>query len=134
MSVIENNNEITSLQIAKEAVRVMVEKQGIDIKLYDVKDKTSVTEFYLNVTGRSTSHVASLSDDLCEALSKIGLTAKRIEGRGPNNWLLIDYYDLVVNIFDKQTRDFYSLDRLIGEECAVDIEDVVKEIDEKYTV
>lgn len=129
-----NVNKLNSFALAKACVRVLSEKQGIDVKLYDVREKTAVTDFYLNVTGRSTSHVGSLADDLCEELEKSEIFADRIEGRGANNWLLVDYYDVVVNIFDRQSREFYSLDRLFGDDCLVNIDDIIAEVDEKFRV
>ena len=123
-----------SYVLAREIVRVLVEKQGIDVKLYDVRENCAITDFYVNVTGRSVSHVGSLSDDVQEKLSELGANATRVEGRRASNWVLLDYSDVIVNVLDKQSRDFYSLDRHFGEDALVDIGDVVDEVDEKFLI
>ena len=120
--------------LAREIVRVLVEKQGIDVKLFDVRESCGITDYYINVTGRSSSHVGSLCDDVEERLSDLGANASRVEGRRACNWVLLDYSDVIVNVLDKQSRDFYSLDRHFGEELMVDISDVIAEVDAKFSV
>jgi ribosome-associated protein len=123
-----------SKTLAEEAVKLLLEKQGLEIKLYDMREKEAITDFYVNVTGKSAMHTNSLADDLYDKLAELGRSALRIEGRGSESWVLVDYGDLIVNIFDKKSRDFYDLDRLLPAGTAVDIEHLVKEVDEKFSI
>ena len=125
-------NPTDSLAVASEAVKVLLEKKGLCVKMYDVREKSAVTDFYVNATGRSTTQAAALADDVCETLEKLGITAMRVEGRRANNWLLVDYGNVIVNVFDKPTRDFYDFDRHLPADTLVDIEHLVKEVDEKF--
>ena len=113
-------------------MKILLEKKGLDVKLFFVKDFTSVTDYYVNATGRSSAQVASLADDISDLISERGRDALRVEGRQGNAWILVDYGDVIVNIFDKEAREFYNLDRLMPAETLRDISDVVAEVDEKF--
>ncbi len=131
------NNKIDtndSRVLADEAVKLLLEKQGLEIKLYDMREREAITDFYINVTGKSAMHTSSLADELYDKLSELGRDALRIEGRGSDSWVLVDYGDLIVNVFDKKSRDFYDLDRLLPAETLVDIEPLVAEVDAKFEI
>lgn len=119
-------------QLAKEICKILIEKKGIDVTLYDVREKTSVTDFYVNVTGRSSTHVTSLADEVDYLIGLKGRKSVRIEGRQGNSWLLVDYLEVIVNVFDKEAREFYNFERLMPEGSRVNIDDIVKEVDEKF--
>ncbi len=123
----------SSLTLAREAVKILLEKKGIDVRLFDVRESSAITDFYINVTGRSHTQVSSLANDLTDKLSELGRNELRVEGRRENSWLLVDYGDLIVNVFDRQTRDFYNLDRHLPAESQVDISDLIAEVDEKFS-
>ena len=133
----ENNNQLnieSSLTLAKEAVKILLEKKGIDVRLFDVRESSAITDFYVNVTGRSHTQVSSLARDLTDRLSLLGRNELRVEGRQENSWLLVDYGDVIVNVFDKQTRDFYNLDRHLPSDSQMDISDLIAEVDSKFSV
>lgn len=115
--------------LAREAVKILIERKGIDVKLFDVREKSSVTDYYVNVTGRSSTNVAALADEVDAKLSERGRTPLRTEGRRGNNWILVDFGDVIVNVFDRASRDFYNLDRHFPEESLVDISGLIAEVD-----
>ena len=119
---------------AEAAVKVLIEKKGIDVKMFDVRESSSITDFYVNATGRSSTQVKSLADDVVYYLELAGANALRVEGRQGNSWLLVDYGDVIVNVFDKESRGFYNLDRHLPEGRSVDITYLVKEVDEKLKI
>ncbi len=120
--------------LAREAVKELLEKKAINVTLFDVREKTSVTDYYVNATGRSSTQVASLADDVADAMEKKGRRALRIEGRSGNSWLLVDFGDVIVNIFDRASREFYNFDKHLPEDSALDISDLVAEVDEKFDI
>lgn len=133
----EKNNTLvgaSSETLAKAIAGVLIEKKGINVTVYDVRDTGAITDFYVNVTGRSATQVASLADDVDYRISLCGRAPARIEGRRGNSWILVDYIDVIVNIFDKESRDFYNFERLMPDGSLVDISDIVAEIDEKFKV
>ena len=121
-----------SLTVARAAVYVLVEKNALDVRLYEADEGNSVTDYYVNATGRSSTNVASLADEVAYKLGLNGRDALRIEGRAGNEWLLVDYGDVIVNVFDRPSREFYNFDRLLSEDRRMDISDVVAEVDKKY--
>lgn len=123
-----------SATLAKEAVKLLLEKKAINVTLFDVREKTSVTDYYVNATGRSSTQVASLADDVADAMKDKGRAALRIEGRGGNSWLLVDFGDVIVNVFDRASREFYNFDKHLPEDSAVDISDLVAEVDKKFEI
>lgn len=120
--------------LAFEAVKLLLEKLALNVKMFNVTGHTSVTDFYVNATGKSLTHVASLSDDLVESFSLRGLDASRVEGKRGNSWILVDFGVLIVNIFDSEARDFYNFDRLLPTECEMSIEEAVRAVDAKLGV
>lgn len=123
-----------SLSLAKEAVKVLLEKKAINVTLFDVREKTSVTDFYVNATGRSSTQVSSLADDVADTIEQMGRRALRVEGRSGNSWLLVDFGDVIVNVFDRASREFYNFDKHLPEDSAVDISDLVAEVDKKFDI
>ena len=123
-----------STTLAKEAVKVLIEKKALDVKLFDVREKSGITDYYINVTGRSMTQVASLADDIDAKLAERGRAANRIEGKRGASWILVDFGDLIVNVFDRSSRDFYNLDRHFPAENLVDISDLVAEVDKKFEI
>ena len=115
--------------LAREAVKILIERKAIDVKLFDVREKSSVTDYYINATGRSSTNVAALADEVDAKLSERGRTPLRTEGRRGNNWILVDFGDVILNVFDRASRDFYNLDRHFPEESLVDISGLIAEVD-----
>ena len=120
--------------LSREIVKILIEKKAIEVKLFDVKEGTGVTDFYINATARSLTHVASHADDICELISDRGRNELRVEGKRGNGWILVDYGDVIINIFDKESRTFYSFDRLLPVEGEKDISDLVAEVDAKLNI
>lgn len=120
--------------LAREAVKILIERKGIDVKLFDVREKSSVTDYYVNVTGRSSTNVAALADEVDAKLSERGRSPLRTEGRRGNSWILVDFGDVIVNVFDRTSREFYNLDRHFPEDSLLDISDLVAEVDAKFDI
>jgi len=120
--------------LAKEAVKLLIEKLALDVTMYNVTEHTSITDYYVNATGRSATHVASLADDVADSFEMRGYEALRIEGKKGNSWILVDFGTLIVNIFDSEGRSFYNFDRLLPSECKKDIDALIEEVDKKFNL
>ena len=121
----------SSEALAHAATRILIEKKAMEVKLYHLGEKSPVTDYYLNVTGRSATHVAALADQLIDELEKGGREPLRVEGKRGTTWFLVDFGDLIVNIFDRPSREFYHFDHLLPEDSAVSIEEDIRYVDEK---
>ncbi len=95
------------------AVRCAADKKAFDIKVLDLRQIASFTEFFIIASGSNQRQVQAVSDEINEQLKKqLNSRAIRIEGYTGGEWVLLDYGDFVVHIFDKDAREFYDLERL----------------------
>ncbi len=130
-NVLENADSLT---LAKAVASVLMEKKALDVRVYNAGEGNSVTDYYVNATGRSSTNVMALADEVTYKIGLQGRGELRVEGRAGKSWLLVDYGDVIVNIFDRPSREFYNFDRLFTEDALVDISDVAAEIDKKYEI
>ncbi len=91
-------------------------KKGTDIVLLDVEEAFLLSDIFVIATGSSRPHVQALADHVEERLKEeAGVKPLRVEGRSEAEWVLIDYGDIIVHVFQEPARDYYSLERLWGD-------------------
>ena len=83
-----------------------------DIKILKVRDLTILANYFVIVSGTSTTQVKALADEVEFKLSQNGVEPKQVEGRQSSNWIVLDYIDVVFHVFYTETREFYDLERL----------------------
>ena len=108
----ERIKQMEGYEIAKNAARLLDEKKAEDIVVIKIDDITSLADYFVIASGRSSTHMHSLSDELEEKLKMRKVEPLRVEGYRSDNWVLMDYKNVVVHIFTQEGRDFYSIDRL----------------------
>ena len=133
-SISKTLRDSNSVTLAEAVVAVLIEKKALDVRLYEVGEDNPVTDYYVNATGRSLTQVAALADEVAFKISEQGRDALRIEGKRGNAWILVDYGDVIVNVFDRESRDFYNLDRLMPAGSEKDISYIVKRVDDKLKI
>lgn len=103
-------------------VKTLDSKKASDIKVLKVSDLTIIADYFVLATGTSTTQVKSLADEVEYILGKESIEPLRTEGYQGANWIVLDYADIIVHVFHKDTREFYSLDRLWadGEEISIE--------------
>src|SRR6476619_1349923 len=95
------------------AIRCISEKKGEDLVVLDLRDIASFTEFFVIASGANQRQVQAIADEIKEQLKKqTSVNPVRIEGYNSGEWVLADYGDFIVHIFNKESRDFYDLARL----------------------
>ena len=109
-----NNKEKESEVLARLAAQALDAKKGEDIRILDLrKVHGAPAEYFVIATGNVPSHVSALSDAVFETVKKAtGLNPHKIEGYNNAEWILMDYVDVVVHIFQQSKRDFYRLEQL----------------------
>ncbi len=105
------NNE---LQAALNVYEALDNKFGKDIVILDIRDKTSVADYFVIATGGSSLQLQAMSAAAEEALEKDGLKMHHAEGHH-SNWMLLDFGSIIVHLFDKEGRQFYNLERVWGD-------------------
>ena len=100
-------------ELAKACAKALSEKKAQDIVILDVHEQTVVCSYFVIASGRSTTQVRALADNVDERLSQwSGLEPARKEGVREGRWAVLDYGAVVVHIFNDESRDFYRLERL----------------------
>ena len=117
----EHQNK-SGLELARLCARVALDHKAEDLVVLDVHDLTSFTDYFIIMSGRSTRHVQGLADSIEKELRAKRISNKFCEGLQEGLWVLLDYGDVVIHIFYKETRSFYDLDSLWHDAPKVDIE------------
>jgi len=88
------------------------EKKAFDILILDLRDLTYLADYFVICSASNTSQVGAIADQIMQVLATHEIHASHIEGQAGATWVLMDYGDVVVHIFDEQTRIYYSLEKL----------------------
>ena len=94
------------------ALEAAAEKKAIDLTVLDLRGIASFTDFFVIATGANKRQVQAISDEVVEQLKHLGTRSARVEGYQTAEWILIDYGDFVLHVFDEKARRFYDLERL----------------------
>lgn len=108
-------------RILSAAVRSLDSHKAEDLTALQVTGLTALTDCFLLASGGSTAQVRALSDYLEEELARQGIRPLRSDGYRAGDWITLDYGDLMVHLFRRETRDFYSLERLWADAVRLDI-------------
>ena len=101
-----------SKEMARIAYNALNDKKGEDIRIIDITGVSVLADFFIIANGNSDSQVNALVDNVEEELHKAGYTLRQREGRSSGNWVLLDFGDIIVHVFDKENRLFYDLERI----------------------
>lgn len=104
--------KITALDKARLIAHLAAEKKGEDIILMDMRGLSSIFDWFVLVSASSSRRIGAISRAIQEKLSKTHILPLHVEGRRNPYWVLLDYDDVVVHVFNKEIRDFYGLERL----------------------
>ena len=103
------------LELTQEIGNYLSSKKAEDILLIDVREKTALCDYFVIASGRNTTQVRALCENLEEHLSKQGIEPRRTEGVRDGRWGVLDYGDVIVHVFNDESRLFYHLERLWDE-------------------
>ena len=112
---------MTIEQLWQTAVNTLDKHKAEDIRVLDVSGITSIADYFLLASGGSANQVKSLSDYVEEQLAKEGKQPIRTEGYAAGSWITLDYGDVMIHVFRRETREFYDLERLWVDATDVDV-------------
>ena len=104
--------EVSSWEKALLVGRFALEKKAYDLVLMEVREITSVADYFIICSGRSDRQVQSIAQGIAENLGKMGLRPLSVEGTTRGHWVLMDFSDVIVHIFYQPIREFYDLEGL----------------------
>ena len=113
-----------SRKMARIAWNALNDKKGEDIKIIDITGISVLADYFIIANGNSDSQVNALVDNVEEELHKAGYSLKQREGQASGSWVLLDFGDIIVHVFDKENRLFYDLERIWKDGKITDIADL----------
>lgn len=118
----KEHNLTESEILARLAAQGMDNKKGIDISILDLRNiQSAPAAFFVICSGNVPSHVSAISDGVFEIIKKAtGQNPRKVEGYDNAEWILMDYFDIIVHVFQKEKRDFYRLEELWADAEKVD--------------
>ena len=119
---------MTSIEKAKKIIEIADAKKGFDIELIEIADLTSITDYFVICSANSDNQVKSIADEIEFKMKNDNkLSPSHIEGYNTATWILLDYNDVIVHILNKESRMFYSLEKLLEDANHIDISELIKE-------
>lgn len=105
--MLEKNKEYLS-----QIINAIEDKKGDDISVIDISEVSVIADYFVIANGSNQNQIQRIADEVEEKMHKSGLTLKQIEGYNTANWILMDFNDIIVHIFNKENRLFYDLERI----------------------
>ena len=101
-----------SIEMAKLAIDALEDKKAEDIKVIDISEVSVLADYFIIAGGNNSSQIQALCNNVEEKLGRAGFQCRQIEGYDTANWILMDFGDVIVHIFDKENRLLYDLERI----------------------
>jgi ribosome-associated protein len=114
---------LTSRTVARKIAELALTKKAHDVVLMDLRKLEAATDFFIVCSADSDTHVKAVADGIERGMDARGIGVWRTEGYQSLQWVLLDYVDVVVHVFQKEFRSFYNLERLWSEAVVSSVED-----------
>ena len=113
-------------EMAKIACKAIDDKKGQDIKVIDIHNVSVIADYFVIASGTNSNQVQAIVDNVEEQLGRAGYEAKQIEGNRSSSWILMDYGDVIIHVFDEENRLFYDLERIWRDGKVLDINEFLE--------
>lgn len=101
-----------SKSMVKTAFHALEEKKGQDIQIIDIHEISVLADYFIISSGNNAKQVQAMADEVLEQMEKAGFVLKQTEGYQNANWILLDFKDVIIHIFNHEDRLFYDLERI----------------------
>ncbi len=118
---------MTAFETAIKAAQLFSDKKGRDISVIKISDVSSLADYMVIATGNNSSHVKALADEVEFVIKEQGRVVDHIEGHRTESWVLLDYSDVIINVFSDEAREYYGLERLWQSGEAVDLTEYISD-------
>ena len=113
-----------SSEMVKAAYAALSDKKGEDIRIIDIRNVSVMADYFIIASGSNSNQVQAMVDNVEEELGKMGCTGRQVEGYQSANWILMDYGDIIVHVFDRDNRLFYDLERIWRDGKTLDVSEL----------
>lgn len=114
---------MTNKEYAMLAGKALADKKGQDIIVIDIQEKASFADYFVLCSGTSERQIQTLADEVEDKFAKESLAVRTIEGKHGSGWILMDFGDIIVNLFTKETRERYSIEKIWGDCKFIEVEE-----------
>lgn len=128
VTVMENktDNRDKSLEMARIAIEALEDKKAEEIRVIDISEVSVIADYFIIAEGGSRSQIQALCNNVLEKLGRAGFPEKQTEGYNTASWILIDFGDVIVHIFDRENRLLYDLERIWRDGRLIDIKELTE--------
>ncbi len=112
-----------SLKFAEDITQIILSKKGFKIRILDLRKLSAFADFFVICSASSDTQVKAIADAVDKELREHGIKTYHREGYEALNWVLLDYFDVVVHIFKTEAREYYNLEKLWGDAKVIEIDD-----------
>ena len=116
-----------SKEMAKKAFEALEDKKAKDIRILDISAVSVLADYFLIASGSNRNQVQAMVDNVEEKLHEAGFDPRQVEGYQTANWVLLDYGDIIIHVFDEENRLFYDLERIWRDGSLIQAEDLLAE-------
>lgn len=109
-------------EIAIKAAQVLTDKKASDVIIIDISEKSSFSDYLVVASGGSERQAGTLATEVIDQLAKDGIFARSIEGKRNSGWILLDYGDIIVNVFTTDQRNRYNIEKVWGDGIFLEVE------------
>ena len=106
------NTKERSAELARIAIAALEEKKAVDIRVIDISEVSVLADYFIIANGSNGPQIQALSDEVSEKMERAGAALKQIEGYDTASWVLLDFGDVIVHIFNQEYRLLYDLERI----------------------
>ncbi|MBE5827157.1 MAG: ribosome silencing factor [Butyrivibrio sp.] len=116
-----------SKKMAAMAIDALEDRKGEDIRVIDISEISTLADYFIIAAGTNRNQVQALADSVQEKLGRAGHMTKNVEGYDAANWILLDFGDIIVHVFDSENRLFYDLERIWRDGKLIETSDLKSE-------
>lgn len=109
-----------SAELARVAIAALEDKKAEDVRIIDIGGVSVLADYFIIASGNNRVQVQAMADEVEDKLGRAGAIPKQIEGYQAGNWVLLDFGDVIIHIFDAQNRLFYDLERIWKDGTQID--------------
>ena len=113
-----------SREMARLAYEALADKKAQDIKIINIEEVSVLADYFIIASGSNRNQIQAMADNVEEVLHKAGFPVRQTEGYSIANWILMDFGDLIVHVFDSENRLFYDLERIWRDGRSITIDEL----------
>ncbi len=122
IAYMEGKRQMTNREIALFIAAELDKRKALDITIIDIAEKSGFADYFVIATAGSLRQLQALSDYAEDKLAEVGMIPRHIEGKGDSGWILMDYNDVIINLFTAEQRDHYNIEKIWNDCLRVDFE------------